>query len=122
RALLERARLVIVSCPATAMEARSGGSAVARTAGSGGSVQCRLRRPNEPSGETMTVVCIAGMHRSGTSMVARLLNLCGLYLGEDEDLMPSAADNPEGFWENLHFVDLNEKILSALQGGWDMPP
>ena len=70
----------------------------------------------------MTVVCIAGMHRSGTSMVARLLNLCGLYLGEDEDLMRKAADNPEGFWENLHFVDINEKILDALQGGWDIPP
>ncbi len=30
------------------------------------------------------VICIIGMHRSGTSMVARLLNLCGLDLGPAE--------------------------------------
>ena len=29
-------------------------------------------------------VAIAGMHRAGTSMVARVLRLCGLDLGEDE--------------------------------------
>ena len=42
----------------------------------------------------MTVVCIAGMHRTGTSMVARMLNLCGVYLGKEKDLIPSEKDNP----------------------------
>jgi hypothetical protein len=67
-------------------------------------------------------ICITGMHRSGTSMIARLLNICGLYLGEEKDLMNSQPDNPEGFWENIHFVDLNDKILSKLGGAWDLPP
>jgi hypothetical protein len=67
-------------------------------------------------------VCIAGMHRSGTSMVARLLNLCGLDLGPDRDLLPPQRDNPEGFWENRHFVRLNDAILCALGGTWDDPP
>ncbi|MGC1377555.1 MAG: glycosyltransferase [Anaerolineales bacterium] len=67
-------------------------------------------------------VAIAGMHRSGTSMIARLLNLCGLYLGEENDLMPGALDNPEGFWENVHFVRMNERILSSLKSSWDAPP
>src|SRR5262249_29151214 len=80
------------------------------------------KSPMSHQEKKMTVVCIAGMHRSGTSMIAQLLNLCGLYLGEEKDLMLKAADNPEGFWENLHFVDINEKILDALQGGWDIPP
>lgn len=28
------------------------------------------------------VVCILGMHRSGTSMIARVINLMGIYLGK----------------------------------------
>ena len=44
-------------------------------------------------------ICIAGAHRSGTSMVMRLLHECGLYLGAESDLMPAQADNPDGFWE-----------------------
>jgi hypothetical protein len=67
-------------------------------------------------------VCIAGMHRSGTSMVTKYLHDCGLYLGPEGDLMPPAPENPEGFWENLNFVDLNEEILNQLGGGWDCPP
>jgi glycosyltransferase involved in cell wall biosynthesis len=55
-------------------------------------------------------------------MVARMLNLCGLYLGEKKDLIPPAADNPEGFWENLHFHETNERILTRLGGSWDIPP
>lgn len=67
-------------------------------------------------------VCIAGMHRSGTSMVANLLGGCGLYLGAARDLMEPAPQNPEGFWENIRFVRVNEEVLNALGGGWDCPP
>jgi len=67
-------------------------------------------------------VCIAGMHRSGTSMVARLLYLCGLYLGPESELLPPRPDNEEGYWENFYFVKLNEEILARLNGGWDWPP
>jgi hypothetical protein len=67
-------------------------------------------------------ICIAGMHRSGTSMVTRLLNLCGLYLGPETDLSAAAFDNEAGFWENRRFVSLNEEALARLGGGWDLPP
>lgn len=67
-------------------------------------------------------ICITGMHRSGTSMVARLLNLCGLYLGPEEDLLPAAEDNPEGFWENIRFVSINNRLLGELGGSWELPP
>ena len=70
----------------------------------------------------MTVVCIAGMHRTGTSMVARMLNLCGVYLGKEKDLIPSEKDNPEGFWENMNFVIINNNILHSLKAGWDIIP
>lgn len=67
-------------------------------------------------------VCIAGMHRSGTSMVTRLLHACGLFLGREEELAGPALDNPEGFWENLNFVGLNEEILARCGGSWDALP
>jgi hypothetical protein len=67
-------------------------------------------------------VCIAGMHRSGTSMVAKLLYEAGLYLGPEEDLHPPGPANPEGFWENRRFVRLNQQILIQLGAGWDYPP
>jgi hypothetical protein len=67
-------------------------------------------------------ICIAGMHRSGSSMVTRLLNLCGLDLGPEEDLSAAAFDNEAGFWENCHFVRLNEDALARFGGGWDLPP
>jgi hypothetical protein len=71
---------------------------------------------------TKGVVCIAGAHRSGTSMLTRLLHRCGLYLGSESDLMPAAADNPDGFWEHLRFVKLNDEILNAVGAAWDLPP
>lgn len=67
-------------------------------------------------------VVIAGMHRSGTSMVTRLLNLCGLYLGDEQYLLSPTKDNPEGFWENAQFQNLNDQILASFGGGWDIPP
>src|SRR5579872_1697999 len=67
-------------------------------------------------------VCITGMHRSGTSLVTRLLNLSGVYLGPDRDMMVPTGDNPEGYWENLKFVQLNDQLLQLLGGGWDCPP
>ncbi len=67
-------------------------------------------------------VCITGMHRSGTSMVARMLNLAGLYLGQSDRIMPAANDNPNGFWEHLDFVQINDEILSFFGGSWDKIP
>jgi O-antigen biosynthesis protein len=55
-------------------------------------------------------------------MLTRLLHACGLYLGPQEELMPAQTDNPDGFWEHLGFVALNEELLNALGGAWDLPP
>lgn len=67
-------------------------------------------------------VCIAGMHRSGTSMVAGLLRRAGLYLGEEADLLPPAEGNPDGYFENSKFVGLNEELLARLGGTYFSPP
>jgi hypothetical protein len=62
------------------------------------------------------------MHRSGTSLVANLLRLCGLYLGAEQDLMPATHDNRSGYWENQKFLTLNDALLAKLGGRWDLPP
>lgn len=64
-------------------------------------------------------VCILGMHRSGTSAVARVLNLLGVYLGKEENIMPPGPDNPEGFWENTKIVEIHDRLLQTLGYGWD---
>jgi len=74
------------------------------------------------SADIQTAICIAGAHRSGTSMLTKLLNACGLYLGTENELMPPQADNPDGFWEHLGFVALNDELLHELGGSWDLPP
>ncbi len=55
-------------------------------------------------------------------MLTRLLHACGLYLGPENELMPAQTDNPDGFWEHLGFVALNDELLNALGGAWDLPP
>src|SRR6476660_8011639 len=55
-------------------------------------------------------------------MVTRLLHGCGLYLGPKDALMPPQSDNPDGFWGHLGFVALNDELLEALGGAWDLPP
>jgi len=62
------------------------------------------------------------MPRSGTSLVTQLLHRCGLNLGPPEQLMPTSVNNPDGFWENLRFVRLNERLLAASGGSWLAPP
>ncbi len=76
--------------------------------------------PAEPSRQA--IVCVLGMHRSGTSVTARILNLLGIYLGPEEHLIGSRPDNPGGFWECQPIVDLNVEILERLGGNWHEVP
>ena len=69
-----------------------------------------------------TIVCIVGMHRSGTSLVAQLLHALGLDLGPEEHLMRPSPANPTGHWENEPITELNDDILTRLGGTWSRPP
>lgn len=66
-------------------------------------------------------ICILGMHRSGTSVISRIINLLGFYLGEDSNLMKGNTDNPGGFWERNDIVDFHEKIMAQFKMKWDTP-
>src|SRR5947199_6137561 len=54
---------------------------------------------------------LAGMHRSGTSLVASWLARAGVDLGRD--LLPADAGNPTGYFEALSFLDLDRRMLLA---------
>jgi hypothetical protein len=69
-----------------------------------------------------TAVCTLGMHRSGTSLVSRLLNILGVHLGPPQSISGGGADNPRGYWEHYSLVLLNDEILARFGGLWDAPP
>ncbi len=68
------------------------------------------------------IVAVAGMHRSGTSALARALVLLGLSPGDPARLMPATEDNPGGYWENLRVAQLHDELLGVLGGWWSAPP
>ena len=71
-------------------------------------------------------IIITGMHRSGTSFLARALNLYGVNLGNLESLLSHEwkpfDDNPRGHWENKKIYELAEKTLKNSNGSWHEIP
>lgn len=67
-------------------------------------------------------VLVVGMHRSGTSAAARVVNLLGFYAGTDGDLMPAGPDNPAGYWESRTLAAFNDQLLLSLGGSWSALP
>ena len=61
---------------------------------------------------------VLGMHRSGTSMVARLLNMMGAYFGAEGSSTGFSAENPKGFWERRDIRNLNDRALFAVNADW----
>lgn len=60
------------------------------------------------------------MHRSGTSALARAVNLLGASLGEAL-MAPQADDNPLGYWEHREVQRLQQDFLVAIDRSWDDP-
>jgi len=73
----------------------------------------------DPKAQPKRAIVMLGMHRSGTSALARILNLLGVELGND--LMPVQADNKKGFWEHVGIVDVHDRLLNKLGVSWDDP-
>lgn len=62
-------------------------------------------------------IVVIGMHRSGTSAVARGLAALGVDLGND--FLDAQPENPTGYWEDRRIVELNERVLKSLHLTWD---
>ena len=66
-----------------------------------------------------SIFIITGMHRSGTSLTASLMQNAGVHIGER--LMGATPNNSKGHFENLDFVDFHEYALRSQgisQEGW----
>lgn len=68
----------------------------------------------------MTAVVILGMHRSGTSLVANILQEMGVEMGAD--LLDADKYNIGGYWEDEDFLWINKGILENAGGSWLNPP
>lgn len=63
---------------------------------------------------------LCGMHRSGTSVMAKMLASLGISPGaEDELLAPHAQDNPDGYWERRDVYDAHVGFMAELGLDWD---
>ncbi|CAN5254705.1 hypothetical protein BH11PSE5_BH11PSE5_06490 [soil metagenome] len=67
--------------------------------------------------ERRTCLLIAGMHRSGTSALTRVLNLLGC--GLPVDLVGAGSGNEAGHWEPRSLVLFNDKLLASAGCRWD---
>ena len=62
-------------------------------------------------------VLVLGMHRSGTSALARGLQTLGVYLGND--FISPKPDNPTGYWEDRNIFEINERLLAVFGLKWE---
>ena len=62
-------------------------------------------------------VFVLGMHRSGTSAIARGVATLGVYLGDN--FLDAQPENPTGYWEDRNLVELDDRVLRELGLKWD---
>jgi hypothetical protein len=63
------------------------------------------------------------MHRSGTSLLTRTLNLIGLNLGPSQSVTTESTPyNAKGHWEHKEISSICNDILKTSGGNWDDPP
>lgn len=63
------------------------------------------------------LIVVLGMHRSGTSVIARGLQVMGVELG-NRLMPPFEGNNSKGFWEDIDINDLNIEMLHYLKNEW----
>lgn len=63
-----------------------------------------------------TSILITGMHRSGTSLVARILHLHGVAV--PEDLEPANELNVTAYWESVALIALHDEMLKEAHSSW----
>jgi predicted O-methyltransferase YrrM len=64
-------------------------------------------------------ILVLGVHRSGTSSLAHLLNVLGAKL--PEELLGPGHGNPLGHWEPRRLIQINKAILAAIGRNWKDP-
>jgi len=62
------------------------------------------------------VILVLGMHRSGTSVVTRLLSLMGA--GLPKTLLGQNEGNQRGHWESRLIIEHHDNVLEELESNW----
>ncbi len=68
----------------------------------------------------MSAVVILGMHRSGTSLVAKIFHKSGISMGQT--FLQADHFNPNGYFEDEDFLNVNKSLLETAEGSWKYPP
>jgi hypothetical protein len=76
-----------------------------------------VKKPDRSANGLRTAILVLGMHRSGTSALARLTNFLGAAL--PRHLIPAGPSNPRGHWESKPLVELHDELLAAIDSSWD---
>ncbi len=78
------------------------------------------RAPRKPAAAPgRRALLVMGMHRSGTSALARVLSLRGAEL--PAHLMSANRGNTSGYWEPAPIVAFNDEVLGYFGSAWDDP-
>jgi hypothetical protein len=78
----------------------------------------RVRSGSSRGAPSRTALVVLGPYRSGTSALARVLNLCGAFLPQGV-VAARLGINPKGFWETEAVNDLNARLMHYLGADWD---
>ena len=68
---------------------------------------------------SLHIVFITGMHRSGSSALSRAMSTLGI--DHSDNLMRASEDNAKGYWEDEDFVTFNDDLLRQTGQLWDEP-
>ena len=72
---------------------------------------------NDTTGEPRRCLLVLGMHRSGTSALANLLQQMGA--AGPRQPMPATDDNPDGYGESRPIVQFNNRLLESAGTRWN---
>lgn len=76
-----------------------------------------MLHPRDDSIPSPDLVIVVGMHRSGTSAIARGLATLGCQLGES--LIGAIPEvNAKGFWEDIEINTFNQRLLEESESDW----
>ena len=75
-------------------------------------------QPGRAREQRATAIVVAGMHRSGTSAITRVLSLLGIDL--PRHLVPGIPSNNDlGFWESVPIAEAHDRFLASIGSAWD---
>jgi hypothetical protein len=64
-------------------------------------------------------ILVLGMHRSGTSLTTRFINMMGAYFAPEGLALGLTPDNPKGFWERRDVMLVNDQLLHHFNCSWE---